>query len=70
MLEQCMSVFLEVDCAIMCAAVADFTPEHFSGSKLKRGDDDLIIRMKPTSDIAGALGQAKNCKATVDWFCS
>ena len=68
MLEQCLSVFPEVDCAIMCAAVADFTPEHCSGSKLKRGDDDLIIRMKPTSDIAGALGQAKTAKQLLIGF--
>ena len=58
--KQCMRVFPETDGAVMCAAVADFTPVSFSGSKLKRGNDDLNIRLKPTSDIAGDLGRMKN----------
>ena len=58
--KHCLSVFPKADGAVMCAAVADFTPVSFSGSKLKRGNDDLNIRLKPTSDIAGDLGKMKN----------
>lgn len=58
--EKCSSVFPEADGAVMCAAVADFTPENYSGSKVKRGEDDLIIRLKPTKDIAGNLGKQKS----------
>lgn len=59
MAEACVKAFPSCDVAILAAAVADFTPEVKHGSKLKRGDQDLIIRLKPTADIAGSLGSAK-----------
>lgn len=57
--EKCLEIFPETDGAVMCAAVADFTPETYSGSKIKREKDDLIIRLKPTDDIARDLGRIK-----------
>jgi len=60
--DQCLRVFPETDGAVMCAAVADFTPENYSESKIKRGNDDLIVQLKPTSDIAATLGQLKTKK--------
>lgn len=59
MAAHCVRIFPETDGAVMCAAVADFTPETYSGSKIKRGADDLVIRLKPTTDIAAALGKLK-----------
>lgn len=59
MYEHCMRIFPETNGAVMCAAVADFTPESYSESKLKRGNDDLTIQLKPTKDIAGELGRLK-----------
>ena len=47
------------DAAILCAAVADFTPETKAEQKIKREKDDLIIKLKPTQDIAAALGKIK-----------
>ena len=44
---------------ILCAAVADFTPESVAGEKIKREGSDLVLRLKPTQDIAKALGQQK-----------
>ena len=64
----CLKVFPATDGAIMCAAVADFTPEDYSESKLKRGDDQLVIRLKPTSDIAGELGKLKTDKQMLVGF--
>jgi len=58
--EKCVSIFPETDGAVMCAAVADFTPVSFSDSKIKREKDDLVIQLKPTSDIAGDLGYLKS----------
>ncbi len=58
--EKCVSIFPETDGAVMCAAVADFTPVSFSGSKIKREKDDLVIHLKPTIDIAGDLGLLKS----------
>ena len=51
--------FPNMDAAILCAAVADFRPETTATQKIKREGDDLIIRLKPTHDIAAALGQMK-----------
>lgn len=54
-----LASFSSADAGILCAAVADFTPEECSHQKIKRGEDELIIRLKPTHDIASELGQMK-----------
>ena len=59
MLEQCFQSFSHTDGAVMCAAVADFTPESVSEIKVKRGKDNLNIQLKPTNDIAETLGKIK-----------
>ena len=51
--------FASSDATILCAAVADFTPELKADKKIKREKDDLIIKLKPTQDIAAALGKLK-----------
>ena len=51
--------FPKADAAILCAAVADFRPEHIALEKIKREKDDLVIRLKPTYDIAAQLGLMK-----------
>lgn len=51
--------FPQQDAAILCAAVADFRPEHVAEQKIKRENDDLIIRLQPTHDIAAQLGRMK-----------
>lgn len=53
-------VFPEQDAAILCAAVADFRPEHAADKKIKREKDDLVIRLSPTRDIAASLGKLKS----------
>lgn len=59
MYEACLPVFDTADAAILSAAVADFTPEQKAESKIKRGADDLVLRLRPTHDIAKTLGQRK-----------
>ena len=51
--------FERVDGAVMCAAVADYTPKEFSEKKIKKGDNDLFIELKRTHDIAAELGKRK-----------
>ncbi|WP_417148555.1 bifunctional phosphopantothenoylcysteine decarboxylase/phosphopantothenate--cysteine ligase CoaBC [Phocaeicola plebeius] len=51
--------FKDADAEILCAAVADFTPEQVADQKIKRGKDDLVLRLKPTCDIAASLGKEK-----------
>lgn len=59
MYEACLPVFDTADAAILSAAVADFTPEQKAESKIKREADDLVLRLRPTHDIAKTLGQRK-----------
>ena len=59
MYEACMDIYPKMNAAILCAAVADFTPETVAPHKIKRKGDELIIRLKPTKDIAAALGRIK-----------
>lgn len=54
-----VSEFGGCDAAILCAAVADFRPDTVADSKIKRGDSDLVLRLKPTHDIASELGRMK-----------
>ena len=51
--------FNQCDIAILAAAVADYTPESVSVSKIKKKDKELLIRLKPTVDIAAELGKIK-----------
>ena len=60
MYEAANKEFENADAAILCAAVADFTPETVADQKIKREKDDLVIRLKPTHDIAASLGKKKH----------
>lgn len=73
--ESCESMYNEAtkafgncDAAILCAAVADFKPENIADKKIKREKDDLIIRLKPTHDIAASLGKIKSDKQKIVAF--
>lgn len=59
MYEAAVEAFNDSDAAILCAAVADFCPETEADKKIKREEDDLMIRLKPTKDIAVQLGKMK-----------
>ena len=58
MYEAAMEGFKDSDAAILCAAVADFTPAVTSDTKIKR-KGNMTITLKPTEDIAAALGAVK-----------
>lgn len=58
MYEAAMEHFPDSDAAILCAAVADFTPAVTSDTKIKR-KGEMTITLKPTEDIAAALGAVK-----------
>ena len=59
MYEATIEHFKQANAAILCAAVADFKPENMAQQKIKREEDDLVIRLKPTHDIAAQLGKMK-----------
>jgi len=58
--EAAVGLFPRCDAAILCAAVADFTPDHEAAEKIKRESTGAFtLRLKPTPDIAACLGQMK-----------
>ena len=59
MFEEVMNRFYGMDGAILCAAVADFTPIDEAQLKLKREKENFILELKPTQDIAAAAGNMK-----------
>ena len=59
MYEAAVGEFPNCDAAILCAAVADFRPEEVAEQKIKRVGDDLLLKLKPTQDIAATIGAMK-----------
>lgn len=59
MYEAATNGFAEADIAILCAAVADFTPKTTADKKIKRKGNDMLLKLQPTQDIAAALGAVK-----------
>lgn len=53
-----VEVFSHCDAGILCAAVADYTPATCATQKIKR-TGDMCLQLKPTRDIAAALGAMK-----------
>lgn len=68
MYDAAIRLFPAADAAILCAAVADFQPENVADKKIKREKDELVIRLKPTHDIAAALGHMKTGKQRIVAF--
>lgn len=63
-----MTEFQQVDAAILCAAVADFSPKDVATEKIKRESEDLVLSLKPNKDIAASLGQIKTAKQRLVGF--
>ena len=61
MCEATLAAFPKADMAILCAAVADFTPMVVSEQKIKKqpGQSEMTIELKTTTDIAATLGKRK-----------
>ncbi len=59
MYQAALAAFPNTSIAIMAAAVADYTPTVRLESKLKRVSEEMAIQLKPTKDIAAALGKIK-----------
>ncbi len=61
MFETCQAEWPKADTAILCAAVADFTPAEQANEKIKKqpGQTEMSLRMVLTPDIARSLGESK-----------
>ena len=65
MYNECVARFEQTDGAVMCAAVADYTPQSVASEKIKKTDGDMSIALKRTHDIAATLGQMKGHRVLV-----
>ena len=68
MAEACISIFPSCNITVLAAAVADFTPESVSTVKIKKTKGEMIIRLKPTTDIASELGKNKKAGQLITGF--
>ena len=62
MYEVCMAEWSGMNGAILCAAVADFTPANQATEKIKKqpGQTEMNLPLRTTPDIARALGESKH----------
>ena len=65
MYDAAVRAFEKADGAVMCAAVADYTPDSVSETKIKKGDGDMYIALRRTRDIAAELGAHKGGRLLV-----
>jgi phosphopantothenoylcysteine decarboxylase/phosphopantothenate--cysteine ligase len=68
MYKAAMQHFEQADGAVLCAAVADFTPITSAATKIKREKDHLTLELKPTQDIAASLGRIKKLEQFIVGF--
>lgn len=68
MYEAATREFPTVDTAILCAAVADYRPQEYATSKIKRNDNEMTIALVANQDIAAALGKMKTPNQTMIGF--
>ena len=57
--------FADCDCLIMAAAVSDYAPKRVRNTKIKKTNNELVIRLKPTVDILKWAGGHKNKQIVV-----
>ena len=68
MFEAVKKHFSRCDCLIMAAAVADYTPVRPAGTKIKKNDKSITIKLKHTTDILKWAGKNKKKKQFVVGF--
>lgn len=47
------------DITVLCAAVADYTPEHPAANKMKKQEGQMCLNLVSTKDIAASIGAVK-----------
>ncbi len=68
MFDKTIKAFEKCDIAVMSAAVADYTPEKVSVTKIKKNGDELELKLKKTKDILAELGRKKTAKQILVGF--
>ena len=65
MYDAATAAFDRADGAVMCAAVADYTPDTVSETKIKKCGGEMCITLRRTRDIAAELGAHKDGRLLV-----
>ncbi|MDY3979301.1 MAG: bifunctional phosphopantothenoylcysteine decarboxylase/phosphopantothenate--cysteine ligase CoaBC [Tidjanibacter sp.] len=65
MYKAAMELWPTVDGAVMCAAVADYTPVAPAKTKIKKSEADMTLQLRRTHDIAAELGTNKGGRILV-----
>ena len=68
MYQHTLKAFAKTNIAVMSAAVADYTPEKVSITKIKKSGDELHLKLKKTKDILAELGKLKSKKQILVGF--
>ena len=68
MYDKTVKQFGKSDIAVMSAAVADYSPEKVSITKIKKSGDELHLKLKKTKDILAELGRMKSKKQLLVGF--
>ncbi len=68
MYEAATKAFPPMDAAILCAAVADYTPKQPSPVKVKSKQESLTIELVKNKDIAAELGKRKTVRQRLIGF--
>ncbi len=63
--EAVTSLYSSVDIVVMAAAVSDYRPKRFNPSKIKKGDEDIVLEMVRNPDILKQLGKEKKHQVLV-----
>jgi phosphopantothenoylcysteine decarboxylase / phosphopantothenate---cysteine ligase len=68
MFNSSLKEFSDSDCAILSAAVCDYTPSNKSEKKIKKDSKVFSVELKQTKDIAAELGKVKKKKQLLIGF--
>jgi phosphopantothenoylcysteine decarboxylase / phosphopantothenate---cysteine ligase len=68
MFTACKQYFASADVIVFAAAVADYTPKFPSETKIKKKDEEFILELVKTKDIAGELSNEKRIDQVVVGF--
>ncbi len=60
MFNACTSLFPQSDITVLSAAVADYKPLVKAEQKIKKKDENLVLELTKTHDIAASLGKMKS----------
>lgn len=68
MYDACAQYFNTCDVIVFAAAVADYTPKQVSDTKIKKKEDEFVIELVKTKDIAAELGKLKKAGQVIVGF--